>query len=240
MGGRPAQTWVRLEHPREFVFGLTPQPMEGQDPNRAMTPLNFIHRFEPGASASTLLLLHGTGGNEHDLVPLAAQLAPGANLLSPRGRVLENGAPRFFRRLAMGVFDETDLKAQAADLARFVRDAAQRYGLDAQRVYALGYSNGANMAAALMLLYPEVLAGAVLLRPMLPLEVEPLPDLSGKAAFLAAGTHDPWSPTARVQALADYLKKAGAEVQLRWQAGGHPLYAEELAAAQEWLAAHLQ
>ncbi|GIW23877.1 alpha/beta hydrolase [Meiothermus sp.] len=205
-----------------------------------MTPLSFTHRFEAGTSASTLLLLHGTGGNEHDLVPLAAQLAPGVSVLSPRGKVLENGAPRFFKRLAMGVFDEDDLKAQAADLAQFVRDAAQRYGLDARKVYALGYSNGANMAAALMLLHPEVLAGAVLLRPVLPLEVEPLPDLSGKAAFLAAGTQDPWSPSVRVQALADHLEQAGAEVQLRWQAGGHQLYSEELLAAQVWLAAHLR
>ncbi|MCX7784432.1 MAG: alpha/beta hydrolase [Meiothermus sp.] len=205
-----------------------------------MTPLTFTHRFEPGTSASTLLLLHGTGGNEHDLVPMAAQLAPGVSVLSPRGKVLENGAPRFFKRLAMGVFDEEDLKTQAADLAQFVRDAAQRYGLDARKVYALGYSNGANMAAALLLLHPEVLAGAVLLRPVLPLGVEPLPDLSGKAAFLAAGTQDPWSPTARVQALADHLEQAGAVVQLRWQAGGHQLYSEELLAAQGWLAAHLR
>lgn len=204
-----------------------------------MTGLSFIHRFEAGTSSHTLLLLHGTGGNEHDLVPLAHQLAPGAALLSPRGKVLENGAPRFFRRLAMGVFDEEDLKAQAADLARFVRDATRRYGLDAGRVYALGYSNGANMAAALMLLHPEVLAGAVLLRPVLPLEVAPLPDLTGKTAFLAAGTQDAWSPVARVQALADRLEQAGARVQLRWQQGGHQLYPEELSAAQAWLAQNL-
>jgi predicted esterase len=205
-----------------------------------MTPLTFIHRFEPGTSASTLLLLHGTGGDEHDLVPIAAQLAPGVNVLSPRGRVLENGASRFLRRLAMGVFDEEDLKAQAADLAQFVRDAAHHYGLDARRMYALGYSNGANMAAAMLLLHPKALAGAVLLRPMLPLEVESPPDLSGKAAFLAAGTQDPWSPPERVQALAEHLEQAGAVVQLHWQTGGHQLYAEELVAAQAWLAEHLR
>lgn len=204
-----------------------------------MTGLSFIHRFEAGTSSHTLLLLHGTGGNEHDLVPLAHQLAPGAALLSPRGKVLENGAPRFFKRLAMGVFDEEDLKAQATDLARFVHDATRRYGLDAGKVYALGYSNGANMAAALMLLHPEVLAGAVLLRPVLPLEVAPLPDLTGKTAFLAAGTQDAWSPVARVQALADRLEQAGARVQLRWQQGGHQLYPEELSAAQAWLAQNL-
>lgn len=205
-----------------------------------MTPLTFTHRFEPGTLASTLLLLHGTGGNEHDLVPMARQLAPDVNVLSPRGKVLENGAPRFFKRLAMGVFDEEDLKAQATDLAQFVQDATHRYGLDAHKVYALGYSNGANMAAALMLLHPEVLTGAVLLRPMLPLEVEPLPNLSGKATFLAAGNQDPWSPASRVQALADRLEQAGAEVQLRWQQGGHQLYPEELLAAQVWLIEHLR
>lgn len=204
-----------------------------------MVPLSFIHHFEAGTSSHTLLLLHGTGGNEHDLVPLAHQLASGAALLSPRGKVLENGAPRFFKRLAMGVFDEEDLKAQAADLARFVHDATRHYGLDASKVYALGYSNGANIAAALMLLHPEVLAGAVLLRPVLPLEVAPLPDLTGKTAFLAAGTQDAWSPVVRVQALADRLEQAGARVQLRWQQGGHQLYPEELSAAQAWLAQNL-
>ncbi|AGK04513.1 alpha/beta hydrolase [Meiothermus ruber] len=126
-----------------------------------MTPeLGFVHCYEPGSARATLLLLHGTGGNEHSLVELARQMAPAANLLSPRGKVLENGAPRFFRRLAMGVFDQADLMAQAANLARFVQEAAERYGFDAGRVYALGYSNGANMAAALMLLHPEALAGA--------------------------------------------------------------------------------
>ncbi len=204
-----------------------------------MTPLTFVHHFERGRLASTLLVLHGTGGNEHDLVPMARQLAPGANILSPRGKVLENGAPRFFRRRAMGIFDEQDLKAQAADLAQFVQDATHLYGLDARKVYGLGYSNGANMAAALMLLHPEVLAGAALLRPVLPLEVAPLPNLAGKAAFLAAGTQDAWSPSQRVKALADRLEQAGARVELRWEQGGHQLYPEELIAATEWLAQNL-
>lgn len=204
-----------------------------------MTPLSFIHQFEAGSLASTLLLLHGTGGSEHDLVPMAKQLAPGVNILSPRGKVLENGAPRFFRRRAMGIFDEQDLKAQAADLAQFVQDATQHYGLDAHKVYALGYSNGANIAAALMLLHPEVLAGAALLRPVLPLEVAPLPSLAGKTAFLAAGTQDVWSPSERVQALADRLEQAGARVELRWQQGGHELYPAELVATKAWLAKNL-
>lgn len=201
--------------------------------------LGFVHRFEPGSSRATLLVLHGTGGNEHDLIGLARELAPAAKLLSPRGKVLENGAARFFRRLAMGVFDEADLKAQAADLARFVQDAAERYGFDAGRVCALGYSNGANIAAALMLLHPEALAGGALLRPVLPLEPPALPNLRGKAAFLAAGRRDPWAPNERVEALARWLERAGAEVELRWHDAGHELHPEELEAAQAWLARHL-
>jgi predicted esterase len=198
--------------------------------------MSFIHRFEPGTSDTTLLLLHGTGGNEHDLIGLARDLSPTAKLLSPRGKVLENGAPRFFRRLAMGVFDEADLKAQAADLARFVQEAAERYNFDAGRVYALGYSNGANIAAALLLLHPEVLAGGVLLRPVLPLEPPTLPDLSGKAVFLAAGRRDPWASGERVEALARWLEQAGANVELRWQDAGHELHPEELEAARARLA----
>lgn len=198
--------------------------------------MSFIHRFEPGTSDTTLLLLHGTGGNEHDLIGLARDLSPTAKLLSPRGKVLENGAPRFFKRLAMGVFDEADLKARAADLARFVAEAAQEYGFDASQVYALGYSNGANIAATLLLLHPEVLAGGVLLRPVLPLEPPELPDLSGKSAFLAAGLRDPWSPMARVEALAERLRQARAEVELRLSPGGHELHPEELEAARAWLA----
>lgn len=205
-----------------------------------MTPeLGFIHRYEPGSARATLLLLHGTGGNEHSLIELARQMAPAANLLSPRGKVLENGAPRFFRRLAMGVFDEADLKAQAANLARFVQDAAEHYGFDAGQVYALGYSNGANMAAALMLLHPGLLAGGVLLRPVLPLEPPTTPNLSGKAAFLAAGRRDPWAPIERVEPLAGWLERAGAQVELRWQEAGHELHPEELEASRVWLARRL-
>ncbi|MER3443955.1 MAG: phospholipase [Meiothermus sp.] len=201
--------------------------------------MSFIHRFEPGTSDATLLVLHGTGGNEHDLIGLARDLSPTAKLLSPRGKVLENGAPRFFRRLAMDVFDEADLKAQAADLARFVQEAAEHYGFDAGRVYALGYSNGANIAAALMLLHPEVLAGGVLLRPVLPLEPPALPNLRGKAAFLAAGSRDPWAPGERVEALASWLERAGAEIELHLSPAGHELHPEELEAARAWLARHL-
>ncbi|MCS7057860.1 MAG: alpha/beta hydrolase [Meiothermus sp.] len=204
-----------------------------------MSGFSYIHRFEPGPRACTLLLLHGTGGNEDDLVPLARSLAPGVPLLSPRGRVLENGAPRFFRRLAPGVFDEEDLKAQAAELAGFVREACRRYGQEGRPVYALGYSNGANMAAALLLLHPDLLEGALLLRPVLPLQPRHLPDLSGRVVYVAAGNQDPWAPRERVEALLDCLERAGAQVEVTWWPAGHALEAAELAAAQAWLARNL-
>lgn len=195
----------------------------------------FVYRFEPGNSPLTLLTLHGTGGDENDLIPLARQLAPEAKVLSPRGKVLENGAPRFFRRLAMGVFDEADLKIRASELSDFVAQSVDKYKLNAQKIYALGYSNGANMAATLLLLHPGLLAGGILLRPVMPLEPESKPSLSGKGVFMAAGTLDPWAPKERVERLAQVLQAGGAEVQLRWQQGGHELHPAELEAAQVWV-----
>jgi predicted esterase len=201
--------------------------------------LGFVHRFERGSGASTLLLLHGTGGDESDLLPLGRELAPQANLLSPRGQVLEQGMPRFFRRLAVGIFDEEDLRRRAAQLADFVAAAAASYGLDAGRIFALGYSNGANIAAAVLLLHPAALAGGVLLRPVLPLEPEAPPDLQGKPVLLAAGRHDPYAPHDRVEGLAEWLRRGGAEVDLRWQAAGHELTEADLAAARTWIERHV-
>jgi predicted esterase len=198
-----------------------------------------VHRFVPGATveAPTLLVLHGTGGDENDLLPLARQLAPAANLLSPRGPVLEHGMPRFFRRLAVGHFDLADLARRTAELGRFVRDAAGRYGFDPTRVVALGYSNGANIAASLLLTDGAALAGAVLLRPMLPFAPERLPDLTGKPVLIAAGRRDPYAPAASVEALAAHLSRAGARVELAWSDGGHALESDELGAVQRFLAA---
>jgi predicted esterase len=201
--------------------------------------LGFVHRFERESGASTLLLLHGTGGDESDLLPLGRQLAPQANLLSPRGQVLEQGMPRFFRRLAVGIFDEEDLRRRAAQLADFVAAAAASYGLDAGRIFALGYSNGANIAAAVLLLHPAALAGGALLRPVLPLEPEVPPDLQGKPVLLAAGRQDPYAPHERVEALAEWLRRGGAEVDLRWQAAGHELTQTDLAAARAWIERHV-
>jgi len=200
-----------------------------------MSSLSYIHHYEPGSapSAPSLLLLHGTGGNEHDLVPLARQLAPGAALLSPRGDVLEHGHPRFFRRFAEGVFDLTDVEKRTHALADFIAAAAQRYGLDARRLIALGYSNGANIAASLLLLRPESLAGAVLLRPMVVLTPAHVPDLHGKRILISSGDHDPIVPPDHPTRLAETFRSAGAAVDLRTHPAGHNLTAADFEAAQE-------
>jgi phospholipase/carboxylesterase len=197
-----------------------------------------VHRFVAGTSGGTLLVLHGTGGDENDLLPLARELAPEANLLAPRGPVLEQGMPRFFRRLGVGVFDEADLERRTAELARFVRAAAARHGFEPARVVALGYSNGANIAASLLLRDGSALAGAVLLRPVLPFEPRQLPDLAGKGVLIAAGRRDPYAPIERVEALADALRRAGAAVELAWSGGGHGLERDELDQAARWLRRH--
>lgn len=204
-----------------------------------MSDFGHVHRFLPGTSGATLLLLHGTGGNEDDLLPLGRELAPEANLLSPRGAVLEQGMPRFFRRLALGVFDEEDLVRRAADLAGFVDAAATRYGFDPRRIFALGYSNGANIAAALMLLHPRTLAGGVLLRPVLPLAPPATPDLASVSVLLAAGRDDPYAPRERVEALAARLRDGGADVELAWREAGHGLVPSDLHHAGAWLAPRL-
>jgi predicted esterase len=199
--------------------------------------LSFIHQFHPATApdAPTLLLLHGTGGNEYDLLDLGRMLLPDAALLSPRGQVLENGMPRFFRRLAEGVFDLDDLRQRTQDLADFVVAASAHYGFAANRVIAVGYSNGANIAASTLLLRPEVLAGAVLFHAMVPLVPEQQPDLSGVPVFIGAGRSDTMIPPAQTEQLAQMLTAAGAKVELLWQPGGHNLTQAEVQAAKRWL-----
>jgi predicted esterase len=197
--------------------------------------LGFVHRFFPGESGVTLLLLHGTGGDENDLVPLGRELAPGAAILSPRGQVSEYGAARFFRRLAEGVFDHEDLVFRTHELAGFIEAAAEEYGLDLSRLVAAGYSNGANIAASLMLLHPGLLRAAILLRAMVPFEPDEIPDLSGVPVFLAAGRRDQMIPPQNTERLAEILREAGADLDLRWRNTGHPLTYEEVAEAKEWL-----
>ena len=197
--------------------------------------LGFVHRFERGSTSLTLLLLHGTGGDEADLVPLGRHLAPGANLLSPRGKVLEHGLPRFFRRLAMGVFDEEDLKHRTHELGRFVADAAALYEFDRQAVVAVGYSNGANIAASLLLLEPSVVRAAALMHAMVPFQPEMLPDLARTSVLLTGGADDPMIPVAQTEALARLLGAAGAEVELRLFPGGHQVSAAEVELVRDWL-----
>ena len=196
----------------------------------------FHHRFEPGtdAAAPPLLLLHGTGGDENDLIGLGHALAPGAALLSPRGPVMENGMPRFFRRLAEGVFDEADVRRRAGELAAFVAAARAAYDLPAP--VAVGFSNGANIAAATLLLHPEALAGAVLLRAMVPLADPPAADLGGRPVLLLSGALDPIVPADNAARLAAGLEAAGAAVTHTVNPAGHGLSQADLTAAGAWLA----
>jgi phospholipase/carboxylesterase len=204
-----------------------------------MKSSTYHYRFEPAAdhSAPPLLLLHGTGGDENDLIPLARRLAPGSALLSPRGDVLEHGQPRFFRRFAEGVFDLADVTRRAHALADFIAVVAAERGLDAARLTALGFSNGANMAASLLLLRPESLAAAVLLRPMVVLEPATVPGLAGKAVLISSGNVDPIVPNDHPVRLAQLLRDAGATVDLQVHAASHGLVPADLAAAQSFLAA---
>ncbi len=201
----------------------------------------FVHEHLPapsGGDAVMLLLLHGTGGNEHDLLHLGPLLDEGAGLLAPRGKVLENGQPRFFRRLAEGGFDLHDLRARAHELAQWTRAAASRYRFSLRRLVAVGYSNGANMGASLLLLEPGLLAGAVLFRPLVPLVPERLPRLHGVSVFIGSGRADATMTPEQPERLADMLRSAGAEVTLHWDNAGHALDRREISAAREWLIRH--
>ncbi len=196
---------------------------------------DFIHEFVAGKSKRTLLLLHGTGGNERDLISLGQELDPGASLLSPRGKTLENGMPRFFRRLAEGVFDLEDLKARTHELADFVISATQHYEVDKSEIVAVGYSNGANIAASMLLLRPEVLSAAVLFRAMLPLTPEKQPKLTSVGVWIGAGAHDPIIPASSTKELAKLLRDAGADVTIRFFQSGHELTSDDVDLAREYL-----
>jgi predicted esterase len=199
--------------------------------------LDFVHVFEPPASAHgpVLLLLHGTGGNERDLLPLRAELLPEAGVLSPRGKVLERGMPRFFRRLAEGVFDLDDLRRRTRELAEFIERASDHYAFSRQNLVAVGFSNGANIASSLLLLEPHVLRGAVLFRAMVPLVPDPMPSLPGSPVLLSNGQYDPLVAPEETERLAALLRSAGADVTVVWQPAGHELTHDDVVAARHWL-----
>jgi predicted esterase len=211
---------------------MTPGPATTSRPD-----LGFEHVVEPGTGAATVLLLHSTGGDEHQLVGLGRELAPRATLLSPRGKVLEDGiARRFFARRSMLELDISHLLQRTDELAEFVGAAVGAYGLDPAQVIALAYSNGANIAVSMLLRRPSVLAGAALLRPTLPYEPDAPPALDGVSALIAAGSQDPYVAPGMSQRLADVLRAGGAEVTYQLTDTGHGLLNADIEATRAWLA----
>lgn len=214
----------------------------------ANTQHRFIHRYVPAASKAggeeserraegrhALLLLHGTGGDENQLLELGHSLAPGAALLSPRGQVLENGMARFFRRVSEGVFDVEDLVARTHQLAAFITEAQAAYEMTGSRFVAVGFSNGANMVGSLLLLYPKLFAGAVLYRPMVPFVPDVMPDLDGVSVLVVPGERDRLVRVEESERFVQLLQWTNAFVQVEWQPGGHGLTDNDIAVAHEWL-----
>ena len=196
----------------------------------------FKHIFIPGdLRLPVLLLLHGTGGNERDLLDLGQSLSPGAAILSPRGKILENGMPRFFKRLAEGVFDLEDLAFRTNELSDFVVEARGEYELGDTPIFALGYSNGANILAAVQFAAPELFDATILMHPLIPF-TPPAVDFGGRKVLITAGQRDPMASVAMTETLGDYFTAHGAKTELAWHAGGHELRQEELRAAQAFLA----
>jgi phospholipase/carboxylesterase len=204
---------------------------------KPLDDLGFANVWVPPqkSNSPTLLMLHGTGGDERDLLPLGRELWPGAALLGVRGKVLENGMPRFFRRIAEGVFDVEDLKARTHELARFIDAASEQYSFSKKNLIAVGYSNGANIAASLILLHPRYLPAAILFRPMVPFVPDVIPDLSHVSVFIGAGRRDPIAPSAQIQELGAIFESGGAYLTISWHQGGHELGDDDLRASKTWL-----
>ena len=216
----------------DFKHHFIPSPYLQQD---ASSNLNKKQRIKDNNDSLTLLLLHGTGGNEDDLIPVGQMLSTSASLLSPRGKVLENGMPRFFKRLAEGVFDIEDLKFRTKELSDFVKEASNIYSFNLDKTIAVGFSNGANIAASLLLSYPETIKGAILFRAMVPFIPDNMPNLSSKKVLLSAGIFDPIVSKSQIEGLLNILQKSGADVILKWQESGHNLSQMDIFNAKEWL-----
>lgn len=199
------------------------------------------HLYNEGRTNNntTFLLLHGTGGTEQDLLPIAEFIDPTANVLSVRGSILENGMPRFFKRLAEGVFDEADLIARTEQLNDFIAKAANDYGFNRQKVIAIGYSNGANIAGSLLFHHENSLRGAILHHPMVPRRGIELPNLAGANVLITAGKQDPMCPPEEAEDLHDMLENADAQVETFWTEGGHQLVQEEVNRAKQWYEQHI-
>ncbi|KMK96374.1 alpha/beta hydrolase [Rossellomorea marisflavi] len=200
--------------------------------------MKHIYQKGTNENAPTLLLLHGTGGDERDLLPLADMIAPGASVLSVKGNVSENGMPRFFARLAEGVFDEEDLVFRTKELKDFIDNSAVEHGFNRDRVVALGYSNGANIAGSMVYHYEDVLAGAILFHAMVPRRGVDIPALENLPVFVGAGTRDPIIPKSETEELILHLKESGADVTEYWTNGGHELRREEVDEAARWFQNH--
>jgi predicted esterase len=214
-----------------FITSPTTKPnTKKQDKDQLGGEIKY-HMIEP----LTLLLLHGTGGNEDDLIPIGQKICPSASLLSPRGKVLENGMPRFFKRLSEGVFDMEDLKYRTTELADFLKEASKVYSFDLSKTIAVGFSNGANIATSVLISYPKVLAGAILFRAMVPFVPDSSLDLSEKKVFLSAGRFDPMVSENQTMDLFEILKKNKAQVLLKWQQSGHNLIEADIIDSKYWI-----
>ena len=225
----------------DFKYRFIPSPSQQQRQQHVADNSDKAYGPRDNQSeALTLLLLHGTGGNEDDLIQVGQMISPYASLLSPRGKVLENGMPRFFKRLAEGVFDMEDLKRRTRELADFVKEASDIYSFDLNKTIAVGFSNGANIAASLLLLYPETLMGAILFRAMVPFIPNSPINLSDKNVLLSAGMFDPIVSESQTQSLFDILEKSGSNTTLKWQQSGHNLTELDILDAKEWISENIQ